>query len=73
MHVTDMGQKSDRQKVAMRPNGWLYKIILPAITLILSSSFYQGTVRIQFHPPVNVTPDFQKEKKKKYFFKTRDF
>ena len=25
-----MGQKSDRQKVAMRPNGWLYKIILPA-------------------------------------------
>ena len=29
-HVTDTGQKSDRQKVAMRPNGRLYKIILPA-------------------------------------------
>jgi hypothetical protein len=27
-HVLDMGQKSDRQKVAMRPNGWLYKVIL---------------------------------------------
>ena len=32
-HVTDTGQKSDRQKVAMRPNGWLCKIILPAISL----------------------------------------
>jgi hypothetical protein len=63
-----MGQKSDRQKVAMRPNGSLYKIILPATTLILSSSFYQGTVLIQFHPPANVTPDFQKREKKEIFF-----
>jgi hypothetical protein len=39
-HVADMGQKSDRQKVAMWPNGWLYKIILPARSLILSSSSY---------------------------------
>jgi hypothetical protein len=74
-HFTDMGQKSDGQKVAMRPNGWLYKIILPARSLILSSSFYQGSVLIQFHPPANVTPaDFQKRRKKKrYTFKTRDF
>ena len=72
-NVTDMGQKSDRQKVAMRPNGWLYKIILPARSLILSSSFYLGTILIQFHTPANVTGDFQKEKKKKYIFKTRDF
>jgi hypothetical protein len=68
-----MGQKSDRQKVAMRPNGWLYEIILPAMTLILSSSFYLDTILIQSHPPANVTPDFQKRKKKKYIFKTRDF
>ena len=74
-HVADTGQKSDRQKIAMRPNGWLlvYKIILPAISLILISSFYLGTILIQFHPLANVTPDFQKKKKKKYIFKTRDF
>jgi hypothetical protein len=72
-----MGQKSDRQKVAMRPNHgpnvWLYTIIIPAISLILGSSFYQGPVLIQFHPPANVTPDFQKTGKKKFIFKTRDF
>jgi hypothetical protein len=42
------------QKVAMRPNGWLYKITLLAIrilTLILISSFSLGTILIQFHPP----------------------
>jgi hypothetical protein len=63
-----MGQKSDRQKVAMRPNGWLYKIILPAITLILSSSFYQGTVLIQFHPPRTRRLIFKKGKKKEIYF-----
>jgi hypothetical protein len=70
-----MGQKSDRQKVAMRPNGKLYKIILPPITLILGSSFSVDTIRIEFHPPANVTPDFHKKKKgkKKYIFKPRDF
>jgi hypothetical protein len=72
-HVADTGQKSNRQKVAMRPNGWLYKIILPAKGLILISSFYLGTVLVQFHPHANVTPDFQKKEKKKYIFKTRDF
>jgi hypothetical protein len=39
MLIADMGQKSmqksDRQKVAMRPNGWLCKIILPAITNVV--------------------------------------
>jgi len=72
-HVADTGQKSDSQKVAMRPNGWLYKIILPAKGLILISSFYPGTVLVQFHPHANVTPDFQKQNAKKYIFKTRDF
>jgi hypothetical protein len=57
-----------RTKVAIRPNGWLYKIILPAITLILSSSFYLGTILIQFHPPANVTPDFHKRGKKEIHF-----
>jgi hypothetical protein len=57
----------------MRPNGWLYKIILPAKGLILISSFYLGTVLVQFHPHANVTPDFQKKEKKKYIFKTREF
>jgi hypothetical protein len=53
---------------------WLaIKIILPARSLILSSSFYLGTILIQSRTPANVTPDFQKEKKKKYIFKTRDF
>jgi hypothetical protein len=66
-----MGQKSDRQKVAMRPNGWLYKIILPAKVLILSSSSYLGTILIQFHPPSNATPDFQKQKKKRNTFSKR--
>jgi hypothetical protein len=66
-HVADKGQKSDRQKVAMRPNGWLYKIILPAKGLILSSRFYLGTILIQFHPHANVTPDFQKRKKEIHF------
>jgi hypothetical protein len=50
-HVADTGQKSDRQKVAMWPNGWLHKIILPAKGLILISSFDLGTILIQFHPP----------------------
>ena len=72
-HVADMGQKSDRQKVAMRPNGWLYKIILPAITLILSSSSYLGTILIQFHPPANATPDFQKREKKEIHFQNAWF
>jgi hypothetical protein len=63
-----MGQKSERQKAAMLPNGWLYKIILPAISLILSSSFYLGTILIQFHSPANVTPDFQKVERKKIHF-----
>jgi hypothetical protein len=45
-----------------------YKIILPATNLILRTSFYQGTVLIQFHPPANVTPDFQKRGKKEIFF-----
>ena len=67
-HVTDTGQKSDRQKVAMRPNGWLYKIILPARSLILISNFYLGTILMQFHPPANVTPDFQKRNKKEIHF-----
>jgi hypothetical protein len=67
-YVTEMGQKFDRQKVAMPPNGWLYKIILPAISLILSSSFYLGTILIQFHPPANATPDFQKREKKEIHF-----
>jgi hypothetical protein len=64
----DTGQKSDRQKVAMRPNGWLYKIILPARSLILLSSFYLGTILIQFHPHANVTPDFRKRNKKEIHF-----
>jgi hypothetical protein len=68
-----MGQKSDRQKVAMRPNGWLYKKILPAKGLILRSSSYLGTILIQFHPPAHATPDFQKREKKEIHFKTRDF
>ena len=74
-HVADTGQKSDRQKNAMRSNGWLYKIILPARSLILISSFYLGTILIQFQPHANVTPDFQKRKKEipGYKFKTRDF
>jgi hypothetical protein len=63
-----MGQKSDRQKVAMRQNGWLCKIILLAKGLILSSSFYLGTILIQFPPLPNVTPDFQKEEKKRNTF-----
>jgi hypothetical protein len=63
-HVADTWQKSDRQKVAMRPNGWLYKTILPATSLILISSFNLGTILIQFHP-ANATPDFQKKDKKK--------
>jgi hypothetical protein len=62
-HVADTGQKSDRRKVAMLPDGWLYKIILPARSLILISSFYIGTILIQFQPHANVTPDFQKRKK----------
>jgi hypothetical protein len=51
---------------------WLYKIILPAKGLILSSIFYLGTIIIQFHPPANVTPDFflkKKEKKRNTFSK----
>ena len=30
-----MEEKSNRQKLAIRPNGWLYKIILPAITNVV--------------------------------------
>jgi hypothetical protein len=63
-HVADMRQKSELQKVAMRPNGWLCKVILPAKGLILSNSFYLGTILIQFPPSKNVTPDFQKGGKK---------
>ena len=58
-------------KVAIRPNGWLYKIIIPAISLILISSFNLGTILIQFHPPANVTPDFQKRIKKRNTFSKR--
>jgi hypothetical protein len=64
-----MGQKSDRQKVAMRPNGWLGKIILPTKGQIMSTSFYLGTILIQSPPPANVTPDFQKGKKKEIHFR----
>ena len=48
----------------MRPNGWLYKIILLFICPSLRSSFqfYLGSSLIQFPPPENVTLDFQKEK-----------
>jgi hypothetical protein len=38
--VTDMEQKSNRQKVAMRLNGWLCNTILPAKAVNQSSSFY---------------------------------
>ena len=61
-----MGQKSDRQKVAMRPDGGLYKIILPAIPYDKSDSEEQLLPRHHTNPisPLrNVTPDFQKEKK----------
>jgi hypothetical protein len=70
-----MGQKSYRQKVAMRPNGWLCKIILPAKGLILSNNFYLlvGTILIKFPPSQNVTPDSQKGEKKIEIFKTLDF
>jgi hypothetical protein len=63
-HVADAGQKSDRQKVAMRPNGWLCKIILPAKGLILISSFDHRHNTNPISPPANVTPDFQKRKKR---------
>jgi hypothetical protein len=64
-----MGQKSDRQKVAMRPNGWLCKIILPAKGLILSSSFYLARHHTNpISPLPNVMPDFQKEEKKEIYF-----
>jgi hypothetical protein len=66
-HVADTGQKSDRQKIAMRPDGWLYKIILPAITLILISSFNLGTTLIQFYPPRTLRLIFKKEKKEIHF------
>jgi hypothetical protein len=70
-HVADTGQKSDGQKVAMRPNGWLYEIILPDIRLILISSFDLNTILIQFHPHANVTPDLKKKGKKDITFSKR--
>jgi hypothetical protein len=69
----DLGQKSDRQKMAMRPNGRLYKIVLPAQTPILSSSAYLGTILIRSPPPANVTPDFQKRKERNTFSKRQIF
>ena len=66
--VTDTGQKSDRQKVAMRLNGWLYKIILPVRSLILISSFNLRHHTNPISPPANVTPDFQKRNKKEIHF-----
>jgi hypothetical protein len=43
--VADLGQKSDRQKVAMRPNGWLHKIIL----LSRSPSLARPRVELRQH------------------------
>jgi hypothetical protein len=43
-HVADVGQESDRQKVALRPTSWLCKMTLLAKGLVLSSSFYVGTI-----------------------------
>ena len=43
-HVLDMEEKSNRQKLAIRPNGWLYKIILLSIRPPLSTSFNLGAI-----------------------------
>jgi hypothetical protein len=60
-YVVDTGQKSDRQKVVMLPNGWLYKKNSPCHN---SDSDQQLLPKHNTNPisaPANVTPDFQKK------------
>ena len=52
------------KKLAIRPNGWLYKIILLSIRPPLSNSFNLAAKLqiIKFHNSTTVTPDFYGEK-----------